>query len=112
MDVCCGRPLYDYGMLDTAKRRLRDVLDKLRPAIRSGVPIVGLEPSCVSVFRDELINLFPHDQDAQRLSKQTYLFSEFLDEAGYQPPALNRRAVVHGHCHHKALMKMGDEEQV
>jgi FAD/FMN-containing dehydrogenase/Fe-S oxidoreductase len=112
MDVCCGRPLYDYGMLDTAKRWLRDILDKLRPAIRSGVPIVGLEPSCVSVFRDELINLFPHDQDAQRLSKQTYLLSEFLEEAGYQPPALTRRAVVHGHCHHKALMKMGDEEQV
>jgi FAD/FMN-containing dehydrogenase/Fe-S oxidoreductase len=112
--LCCGRPLYDYGMLDSAKRLLRQTLDTLRPQIRAGVPIVVLEPSCAAVFRDELINLYPNDEDAQRLSKQTMLLSEFLDEpAGrYQPPQLRRKAIVHGHCHHRAVMKMTSEENI
>ena len=57
--LCCGRPLYDFGMLDTAKRLLRQILDTSRPQIEPGIPIVGLEPSCVAVFRDELTKLFP-----------------------------------------------------
>jgi Fe-S oxidoreductase len=66
----------------------------------------------VAVFRDELPSLFPHDQDAQRLKQQTFLLSEFLVQKaeGYQPPQLRRKAVVHGHCHHKAIMGMKDEE--
>ncbi|MGH2487413.1 MAG: FAD-linked oxidase C-terminal domain-containing protein, partial [Ktedonobacterales bacterium] len=110
--LCCGRPLYDFGMLDTAKRLLRQILETLRPEIEAGVPIVGLEPSCVSVFRDELRNLFPNDQDAQRLAKQSFLLSEFLvhHAPGYEPPTLNRAAVVHGHCHHKSVLGFGDEE--
>jgi Fe-S oxidoreductase len=86
----------------------------LRPQIRAGLPVVGLEPSCVAVFRDELPNLFPHDQDARRLSRQAFLLSEFLIHKveGYQPPRLPRKAVVHGHCHHKAVMGMTDEETV
>jgi Fe-S oxidoreductase len=109
--LCCGRPLYDFGMLHTAKRLLREILDALQPWIRAGIPIVGLEPSCVAVFRDELTNLFPHDEDAKRLRQQTYLLSEFLNrQAGdYRPPQLRGKALVHGHCHHKAVMKMDDE---
>jgi Fe-S oxidoreductase len=110
-DLCCGRPLYDYGFLDLAERRLRRILDELRPDIEAGVPLIGLEPSCLAVFRDELVNLFPHDQDAARLSKQSYLLSEFLEKEGCEPPQLRRKAVVHGHCHHKAIMKMGPEEK-
>ena len=112
--LCCGRPLYDFGMLDTAKSMLRGVLDALRPAIRAGTPIVGLEPSCVSVFRDELIQLFPGDEDARRLSAQTFLLGEFLERHApdYQPPKLARAAVVHGHCHHKAVLGMGPEERL
>jgi FAD/FMN-containing dehydrogenase/Fe-S oxidoreductase len=112
--LCCGRPLYDYGMLDTAKRLLRQTLDVLRDDIHSGTPIVGLEPSCVAVFRDELSNLFPHDEDAQRLTQQAFLLSEFLNRhaPGYTPPHLSGRALVHGHCHHKAIMKMTDEESI
>lgn len=112
--MCCGRPLYDYGFLDTAKRWLQNILDTIRPQIRAGIPVVVLEPSCAAVFRDELINLFPHDEDAKRLSRQTFLLSEFMEKRanGYQPPKLNRRAVVHGHCHHKAIMGMNDEEKV
>ena len=110
--LCCGRPLYDFGMLSLAKRQLRQVLDALRPYIREGVPIVGIEPSCVAVFRDELGNLFPNDEDARRLNRQAYALSEFLEKEDYQPPRLERKAVVHGHCHHKAIMGMGDEEKV
>jgi len=112
--LCCGRPLYDYGMLNTARRLLRKILDTLRPQMEQGVPVVGLEPSCVAVFRDELIDLFPNDEDAKRLSQQTSLLSEFLEKQAehYQFPQLHRKAVVHGHCHHKAIMGMKDEEAV
>jgi len=112
--LCCGRPLYDHGMLTIAKRLLRQVLDTLRPQILAGIPIVGLEPSCVAVFRDELVNLFPHDENARRLQKQAFLLSEFLEKKveNYQPPRLQRKAIVHGHCHHKAIMRMTSEEAV
>ena len=69
--LCCGRPLYDYGFLPTAKRLLRQIMGTLRDEIERGIPIVGLEPSCVATFRDELIQLFPMDEDAKRLSEQT-----------------------------------------
>jgi FAD/FMN-containing dehydrogenase len=110
--LCCGRPLYDYGLLGRAKARLQEVLDALRPAIRAGIPVVGLEPSCVAVFRDELLNLFPEDEDARRLSRQTLLLSEFLVKADYHPPRLRRKALIHGHCHQKALMGLADEERL
>jgi Fe-S oxidoreductase/FAD/FMN-containing dehydrogenase len=112
--LCCGRPLYDFGMLGLARRRLRKVLDVLRAEIEAGTPVVVLEPACASVFRDELVNLFPRDEDAERLSRQTWLLSEFLvrKAARFSPPRLRGRAIVHGHCHHKAIMKMADEEEV
>jgi FAD/FMN-containing dehydrogenase/Fe-S oxidoreductase len=110
--LCCGRPLYDFGFLDQAEQLLRQILDALRPQIRAGIPLVGLEPSCVSVFRDELKNILPHDEDAKRLVQQAFLLSEFLESKveQYQPPKLQRKAIVHGHCHHKAIMKLNDEE--
>lgn len=106
-NLCCGRPLYDYGMLTTAKRLLRETLDGLRPQIRAGIPVIGLEPSCISVFRDEVINLFPNDQDAIRLHNQTFMLSEFLysEAKHYTPPPLEGRVLLHGHCHHKAVLK-------
>jgi FAD/FMN-containing dehydrogenase/Fe-S oxidoreductase len=104
--VCCGRPLYDFGMLKLARRQLERILEQLRPEIRAGVEIVGLEPSCVEVFRDELLNMLPHDEDAKRLSKQTFSFVEFLTERlDWQPPKLQERAIVQGHCHHRAAEK-------
>ncbi len=113
-NLCCGRPLYDFGMLDRAKSLLLDILDALAPEIENGTPVVVLEPSCAAVFRDELKNLFPKDDRARRLSQQTFLLSEFLEkEARHFPlPKLARKALVHGHCHHKAIMKMTDEESV
>jgi Fe-S oxidoreductase len=110
--LCCGRPLYDFGMLDKAKEYLRRVMQVLAVEIDAGLPIVILEPSCASVFRDELRNLFPDDARADRLRRQTFLLSEFLQQRvpGYQPPQLSQKVLLHGHCHHKAIMKMTDEE--
>jgi FAD/FMN-containing dehydrogenase/Fe-S oxidoreductase len=112
--LCCGRPLYDHGMLDRARGLLLRILDELSPEIAAGVPIVGLEPSCVAVFRDELVNLFPHDQRAQALSRQTFLLSEFLEihAKDFSLPRLDRKALLHGHCHQKSIMKMTAEEAV
>jgi FAD/FMN-containing dehydrogenase/Fe-S oxidoreductase len=112
--LCCGRPLYDYGMLGLAKRKLLQVLSALRVPIEEGIPVVGLEPSCVAVFRDELGNLFAGDDDARRLSAQTLTLAEFLRDKvpGYRPPHLSRQAVVHGHCHHKALLHFEKESEL
>ena len=111
-NLCCGRPLYDHGMLDRAQALLLQILDELSPEIEAGIPVVGLEPSCVAVFRDELVNLFPHDERAQALSRQTFLLSEFLETSAknFPLPRLNRKALLHGHCHQKAIMKMTSEE--
>jgi Fe-S oxidoreductase len=104
--VCCGRPLYDYGMLDTAERFLHRVLDRLRPWIRAGVHLVGAEPSCVAVFRDELPGLLPHDEDAKRLSLQALTLAEYLrqETPDWQPPRREGRALLHVHCHQAAVM--------
>jgi FAD/FMN-containing dehydrogenase/Fe-S oxidoreductase len=110
--LCCGRPLYDYGMLSLARRSLKQALRALRQDIHDGVPLVGLEPSCVSVFKDEMLSMLPRDEDAKRLSKQTFVLSEFLENSGYSPPALTRTAVVQGHCHHKAVLKMDAEQSL
>jgi Fe-S oxidoreductase len=105
--LCCGRPLYDFGMLKLARRQLEEILDTLRDEIRAGVEIVGLEPSCVDVFRDELLNMLPHDEDAKRLSKQVFSFVEFLTDRleDWTPPSADARVVVQGHCHHRAAEK-------
>jgi FAD/FMN-containing dehydrogenase/Fe-S oxidoreductase len=110
--ICCGRPLYDFGFLDQARAYLLNVLKELEPEIRAGIPVVMLEPSCASVFRDELLNFFPHDELAQRLSRQTLMLSELLAKSPrtWQPPSLSgRRIVVQGHCHQKALLSMKDD---
>lgn len=110
--LCCGRPLYEFGMVSRARRYLQRVMDVLESDIHAGTPIIGLEPACVSVFRDELPNLFPHSEQAMRLQKQVVLLSEFLEQRRYTPPVLGGRAIVHAHCHHKALLKTEAEEAV
>ncbi|HZU91517.1 MAG TPA: heterodisulfide reductase-related iron-sulfur binding cluster, partial [Stellaceae bacterium] len=112
--LCCGRPLYDWGMLDTAKRLLRQACDTLAREVRAGVPVVVLEPACAAAFRDELVNLFPQDETAKRLARQTLLFSELIDREGenFPLPHLQRRALVHFHCHHKAALNRQAEERV
>jgi FAD/FMN-containing dehydrogenase/Fe-S oxidoreductase len=113
--LCCGRPLYDFGMLDHAKHQLREIMGRLSDEIAAGTPIIGLEPSCVSVFRDELVNLFPRDENARRLHDQVVMFGDFLGQrldAGAKIPTLHKRALVHAHCHHKAVLGVTGEQKV
>ncbi len=112
--LCCGRPLYDYGWLDRARAQLAEILEALRPQIRAGLPMVALEPSCLSVFRDELRNFFPNDEDAGRLRAQSFTLAEFLERhAGEQPlPRLDRPAMVHVHCHQRGVIGLQAEQRL
>jgi FAD/FMN-containing dehydrogenase/Fe-S oxidoreductase len=104
--VCCGRPLYEWGLLDDARRYLQRTLDVLDEDLRAGVPIIVLEPACLSVFKEELPMMLPRHEQARRLKAQSYLFADFLLE---QTPSLalkplDRKALVHLHCHHKSVL--------
>lgn len=103
--LCCGRPLYDFGYLELAREKLRRILEVLGPQLdaQGPVAVVGLEPGCMSVFKDELLKLFPDDARAQRLSQCTQLLGDFLHGQGYQPPRLEIDVLVHAHCHQKSL---------
>ena len=86
----------------------------LRPRIQQGVAVVGLEPSCLAVFRDEMPDLLPNDEDAKRLAGNCFTLAEFLDRrsAHFVIPKLERKAVVHGHCHQKAVLGMDSEARL
>jgi Fe-S oxidoreductase len=113
-NLCCGRPLYDFGMLDEAKAYLKRILRSLQPDIQAGYPIVILEPSCASVFKEELKNLLPDEPLTEKLSGQTMLLSEFIQKKAseFRFPQLKRKALVQAHCHHKSIFKTDSEEQV
>jgi FAD/FMN-containing dehydrogenase/Fe-S oxidoreductase len=109
--ICCGRPLYDFGLLSAARSYLAQVLRRMAQQIDAGLPFVFLEPSCASVFKDELLELFPSDPRAKRLSEQVWLFADFLAArapdsfvSGRFKNALDgAHILLHGHCHHKAV---------
>jgi Fe-S oxidoreductase len=110
--VCCGRPLYDFGFLREARAYLQGILHDFAPQIDAGLPFVFLEPSCATVFRDELRNFFPTDERARRLGDQTLLLSQFLvrHAPDFQPAQHpGGKIVLHGHCHHKSSVQMTDE---
>ncbi|HLH29589.1 MAG TPA: FAD-linked oxidase C-terminal domain-containing protein, partial [Terriglobia bacterium] len=111
-NLCCGRPLYDYGFLDRAKDQLVEILDTLEKPILYGVPVVGMEPSCMAVFGDELENLFPDDERAQHLKKQTYMLADYLEHIGYEPPKISGKALIQGHCHQAAVFKLDGEKKM
>jgi FAD/FMN-containing dehydrogenase/Fe-S oxidoreductase len=112
--LCCGRPLYDFGMLTLARRTLKDALETLSEPIESGVPVLVLEPSCASVFRDELRKLMPHDEHARRLVSQTVMLDELLarDAPEWEPPQRSQTALVHPHCHRNALIGPGGQREL
>ena len=112
--LCCGRPLYEFGMLERARRYLSTIMETLADDIRAGTPIVALEPACASVFREELLNLFPYHLQARRLSGQVQLLADFLtrDDVHADFPALGGKALLHGHCHHKALSDLHTERKL
>lgn len=107
--LCCGRPLYDYGLLDEARALLAGIVEELADEVRSGVPVVGLEPGCLSVFKDELLKQLPDNDIARRLSAQSFLFSDFVAQAPFEWPSLDADVMVHGHCHQKSLFGMKGE---
>ncbi|PRX27845.1 FAD/FMN-containing dehydrogenase [Paraburkholderia sp. BL18I3N2] len=104
--LCCGRPLYDFGLLERARELLTHILDDLADDIAAGVPLVGLEPGCLSVFKDELLKQLPNHALARKLSAQTFLFSDFVARQPFDWPTLAADVIVHGHCHQKALFGM------
>jgi FAD/FMN-containing dehydrogenase/Fe-S oxidoreductase len=104
--ICCGRPLYDFGLLDHARKYLADVLRRLGPQIDAGLPFIFLEPSCASVFKDEALELFPDDPRARKLSAQVWLLADWLAAkapAWVEGRLAGAQIILHGHCHHKAV---------
>lgn len=106
--VCCGRPLYEFGMINQAEKHMESVISSIREPLRSGTPIVVLEPSCASVFKHDSPQLKSANEDYQRLKSQTYLFTEFLQKnaGNISKDAQDINAIVHGHCHQKSLFGM------
>ena len=107
--ICCGRPLYDFGMLDRAHRQLEELLDVLAPYAEAGVPIVGIEPSCVAVLRDELRDLLADDPRAKKVADATLMLSELFERDRVPVPKIDATAVLQGHCHHHAVMGLDAE---
>jgi Fe-S oxidoreductase len=108
---CCGRPMISNGMLRQAQALGARTLDRLRPFADAGVPIVGLEPSCIVTFRDEYPDLLP-GAAAEAVGRATLAFEEYLgllDAAAIRPPYVRRdaRVLMHGHCHQKAMIRTG-----
>jgi len=111
--LCCGRPLYDWGWLGTAKRLWRETLTTLRTEIEAGTPLVGLEPACLAAFKDELVNFFPDNALAKRLSAQSVFFSDFLAQhaAGLRLHG-REKALVQIHCHQHAIVRADGERSL
>ena len=112
--VCCGRPLFDYGFLDQARRTYLRTLRTLAPEIAAGTPVVVPDPSCCASLRDELVAMLPDDVQAARLAAQTFTLAEFLDRLGddWQPPAVDATVLVQTHCHEHAVLDAGAEARV
>ncbi len=114
--VCCGRPMLSEGLVDEARKNARRNLDLLTPLIERGVPLVGLEPSCILTMRDDYRKLLPGDERVALLEKATRLFEEaILDPAGdgngtRLPLREGSPVLLHGHCHQKALVGTGPTE--
>ncbi|WP_418001105.1 FAD-binding and (Fe-S)-binding domain-containing protein [Mycobacterium haemophilum] len=112
--VCCGLTWISTGQLRTAKRVLCRTLANLSPALRTGTPVVVLEPSCAAVFRSDLPELLYGDEDAHRLASQTYTLGELLarNAPDWEPPRITADAVVQQHCHQHAVLGYTHERQL
>jgi FAD/FMN-containing dehydrogenase/Fe-S oxidoreductase len=113
-DVCCGRPLYDYGMLELARRQLQRLVAVLDEGAQGGCPIVVLEPSCLATFRDELLGMLPDDERARRLAGRAVSLSALLADRApsFAVPAPPGPVVVQAHCQQRAVVGIEDEQAV
>jgi Fe-S oxidoreductase len=115
--LCCGRTFLSAGLVDNARSELDRLVTTYAPFALRGVPIVGLEPSCLLTLRDELLSL-RSDETAKSIAAQALLFEEFLvreAEAGHLALPLGAvagKALVHGHCHQKSFGAFKAVEQV
>lgn len=106
--LCCGRTFLAAGLVEEARREAARFIEAVSPAIRRGVPIVGLEPSCLLTLRDEFLSLLP-GPDAEALSGQALLIEELLARDSLMETLQSRLKpasgpiLVHGHCHQKAF---------
>jgi Fe-S oxidoreductase len=101
------------GLVDEARKNARRNLDLLMPVIERGIPLVGLEPSCILTMRDDYTKLLPEDERVERLAEATRLFEEGLLELDEELPLRKGAPVLlHGHCHQKALVGTGPTERV
>jgi Fe-S oxidoreductase len=110
--VCCGRPMLSEGLVDEARKNARRNVDLLYPLVERGVPLVGLEPSCILTIRDDYEKLLPDDERVEKLAEATRLFEEALLELEPELPLHEGSPVLlHGHCHQKALVGTGPTEK-
>lgn len=112
--VCCGLTWVSTGQLTVARAVLKRTLRTLRPALRTGTPIVVLEPSCAAVFRSDLVNLLHGDEDAHRLAEQTYTIGEVLRRHApdWRMPDHPGEVMVQPHCHQHAVLHYTKEKEV
>ncbi len=107
---CCGRPMLSKGLVEDARRLAQHNVTVLAPYGAQGIPVIGLEPSCILTLRDEYLGLLPHQTDAQRLANNSFTIEEFLQrhvQRGGRPLTFRPSAaslLLHGHCHQKALV--------
>lgn len=107
---CCGRPLISKGLVKKARSAARDTVAHLLPYAQGGLPIIGLEPSCLLSLKDEYLYLLPENEDAQIVAQQSVLFDEFITNLARQrqlPMTFTRASrdiLLHGHCHQRALV--------
>jgi FAD/FMN-containing dehydrogenase/Fe-S oxidoreductase len=106
--VCCGRPMISKGLLDRARAQAAHNVARLAPLAARGVPVVGLEPSCLLTLRDEYVDLLG-SPEARAVAAGSFLLEEFLLRERGRGLALpwrpgERRALLHGHCHQKAVV--------
>jgi FAD/FMN-containing dehydrogenase/Fe-S oxidoreductase len=111
--VCCGRPMLSEGLVDEARKNAKSNLDLLMPLVERGVPLVGLEPSCILTMRDDYRKLLPEDGRVEKLAEATRLFEEAILELDVELPLREGEPVLlHGHCHQKALVGTGPTERL
>lgn len=101
---CCGRPFYEHGYLDQAKRQLQEILNEFYIELPPASEIVILEPSCLSVFKDELLNLMGKDARAKDLANRSCSLIDFLTRNGIRPQKKLKDGVLHLHCHNRSIL--------
>ena len=110
---CCGRPMISKGLVEKARAAVQECVEKLSPFAEQDVPIVGLEPSCILTFRDEIFSLLPNEPRAEKISENCYLFEEFIAKLVNQGQLdldfqdATQQVLLHGHCHQKSLAGTG-----